>query len=89
MRYYLLLVEKCDGYIDHITKVATGQRGRELPNFRKYSTCQILVVEIVKKYEEPMMRTLENVSNLAGETFGRLATNHFENHPRLEAKIKV
>ena len=89
MRYYLLLVEKSEKYIDDITEISTGQRGRELPGFLKYSTCEILIVDIVKKYEGPMIQTLENVSQLVGETFGRLATSKFENHPLLEAKIKV
>ena len=78
-----------DSYIQHIMDLSSGQRGRELPRFLKYSTCQVLIVEIVEKYEEPVMEALQHVSALVGETFGKLATKWFANLPHLDRKIKV
>ena len=70
-------------------ELSSGQRGRELPRFLKYSICEALIVEIVEKYEEPLMETLQDVSQLVGDIFGKLATNKFENLPHLDRKIKV
>ena len=46
-------------------------------------------MEIVEKYEEPLMETLQNVSQLVADTFSKLATSKFENLPYLDRKIKV
>ena len=78
-----------DSYIRHIMELSCDQRGRELPRFLKYSTCEVLIVEIVEKYEKPVMEALQHVSTLVGETFGKLATNWFANLPQLDRKIKV
>ncbi|KAI0213370.1 Interferon-induced GTP-binding protein Mx2 [Lamellibrachia satsuma] len=75
-------------YIQHIMELSSGQRGRELPRFLKYSICEALIVEIVEKYEEPLMETLQDVSQLVADTFGKLATSKFENIPHLDRKIK-
>ncbi|KAI0210027.1 Interferon-induced GTP-binding protein Mx2 [Lamellibrachia satsuma] len=94
--YYELLATKTraltpaqnERYIEHIMELSSGQRGRELPRFLKYSICEALIVEIVEKYEEPLMETLQDVSQLVGDIFGKLATNKFENLPHLDRKIK-
>ena len=57
--------------------------------FLKYSICETLIVEIVEKYEQPLMETLQNVSQLVGKTFVKLATINFEHLPYLDRKIKV
>ncbi|KAI0218869.1 hypothetical protein LSAT2_029455 [Lamellibrachia satsuma] len=83
-----LIPERTTDYIQYITDLSNGQRGRELPRFLKYSICETLIVEIVEKYEQPLIETLQNVSQLVGKIFVKLATINFEHLPYLDRKIK-
>ncbi|KAG9470067.1 hypothetical protein GDO78_018973, partial [Eleutherodactylus coqui] len=68
---------------DDISVYENQHRGRELPGFVNYKTFENIAKSQIKKFEEPAIAKLHEITELVRSTFNKIAMNHFFPYPNL------